>query len=128
MFKKLFMLFKIGRKISTSGAISSIYEIYNPPLIIKIIFFIIGFSLNNKKNNQNLSVGEKLRIALQEMGTTFIKLGQFLATRPDIIGDNIAKELEKLQDKLPAFDSIRAKNILKEELGEENFKKRARKR
>tara|TARA_B110000438_G_scaffold158792_1_gene152047 strand:- start:2606 stop:4174 length:1569 start_codon:yes stop_codon:yes gene_type:complete len=121
MFKKLFMLFKIGRKISTSGAISSIYEIYNPPLIIKIIFFIIGFSLNNKKNNQNLSVGEKLRIALQEMGTTFIKLGQFLATRPDIIGDNIAKELEKLQDKLPPFDLIFAKNILKKELEKDNF-------
>ena len=34
------------------------------------------------------------------MGTTFIKLGQFLATRPDIIGEKIAKELEKLQDKL----------------------------
>ena len=115
------MLFKIGRKISTSGAISSIYEIYNPPLIIKIIFFIIGFSLNNKKNNQNLSVGEKLRIALQEMGTTFIKLGQFLATRPDIIGDNIAKELEKLQDKLPPFDLIFAKNILKKELEKDNF-------
>ena len=37
------------------------------------------------------------------MGTTFIKLGQFLATRPDIIGDDVAKKLEKLQDKLPAF-------------------------
>ena len=57
------------------------------------------------------------------MGTTFIKLGQFLATRPDIIGANTAKELEKLQDKLPAFNSYEAKNILKLELGEENFSK-----
>ena len=55
------------------------------------------------------------------MGTTFIKLGQFLATRPDIIGENISKELEKLQDKLPPFDITLAKNILKKELGEENF-------
>ena len=55
------------------------------------------------------------------MGTTFIKLGQFLATRPDIIGENISKELEKLQDKLPAFDIILAKNILRKELGKENF-------
>ena len=38
MLKKLFMLFKIGRKLSTSGAISSVYEIYNPPIIIKILF------------------------------------------------------------------------------------------
>jgi len=34
MIKKLFMLFKIGRKLSTSGAISSIYEIYNPPIAV----------------------------------------------------------------------------------------------
>ena len=121
MFKKLFMLFKIGRRLSASGAISSVYEIYNPPITIKILFFVIGFNFGNKKNNNNLSAGEKLCGALQEMGTTFIKLGQFLATRPDIIGENISKELEKLQDKLPPFDLIIAKNILEKELGKENF-------
>ena len=123
MFKKLFTLFKIGRKLSTSGATSSIYEIYNPPITIKILFFIIGFSFNGKKNNENLSSGAKLCNALQSMGTTFIKLGQFLATRPDIIGENIAKELEKLQDKLPPFDLEEAKNILRTELEKENFDK-----
>jgi ubiquinone biosynthesis protein len=121
MFKKLFMLFKIGRKLSTSGAISSVYEIYEPPIAIKILFFVIGFNFKDKKNNNNLSAGKKLCGALQEMGTTFIKLGQFLATRPDIIGEDISKELEKLQDKLPPFDLIIAKNILEKELGKENF-------
>ncbi len=121
MFKKLLMLFKIGRKLSTSGAISSIYEIYTPPLIVKIFFFIIGFSLKKKQNNENLSAGTKLCNALQGMGTTFIKLGQFLATRPDIIGAEISKELEKLQDKLPAFSLTEAKNILRNELGNESF-------
>ncbi len=121
MFKKLFMLFKIGRKLSTSGAISSFYEIYNPPITIKILFFIIGLNLGNKKNNSNLSSGAKLCAAFQEMGTTFIKLGQFLSTRPDIIGESISKELEKLQDKLPPFDLTLAKNILRKELGQKNF-------
>ena len=55
MLKKLFMLFKIGRKLSSSGAMSSIYEIYNPPLIIRTFFFIIGFSLQNKDNNQRIN-------------------------------------------------------------------------
>jgi len=123
MIKKLFMLFKIGRKLSTSGAISSIYEIYKPPIVIKIFFFVIGFSFGDKKNNNNLSEGAKLCNALESMGTTFIKLGQFLSTRPDIIGENISKDLEKLQDKLPAFNSIEAKNILREELGTKNFDK-----
>jgi len=94
------MLFKIGRKLSTSGAISSVYEIYDPPFIIKILFFVIGFNFGNKKNNNNLSAGTKLCDALQEMGTTFIKLGQFLATRSDIIGEDISKELEKLSQNL----------------------------
>ena len=121
MIKKLLMLFKIGRKLSVSGATSSIYEIYNPPISIKIIFFIIGLNFGKKKIDDNLSAGTKLCNALQEMGTTFIKLGQFLATRPDIIGEDISKKLEKLQDKLPPFDISNAKNILREELGNENF-------
>ena len=123
MIKKLLMLFKIGRKLSVSGVTSSIYEIYNPPIGIKIIFFIIGLNFGKKKINDNLPAGTKLCNALQEMGTTFIKLGQFLATRPDIIGEDISKKLEKLQDKLPPFDISDAKNILREELGNENFNK-----
>ena len=55
-------------------------------------------------------------------GTTFIKLGQFLATRPDIIGEELAKSLEKLQDKVPAFDLHDAKKIIKKEIGENYFK------
>ena len=55
------------------------------------------------------------------MGTTFIKLGQFLATRPDIIGEQMAKDLEKLQDKVPAFDLYEAKKVIKKEIGEKQF-------
>ena len=55
MLKKIFTLFKIARKLSASGAISSIYEIYNPPLTIKIFFFIIGFNLGKQKNNNTLT-------------------------------------------------------------------------
>ena len=41
------------------------------------------------KNNFNKNEGERLSESLESMGTTFIKLGQFLATRPDIIGEEI---------------------------------------
>ena len=61
--------------------------------------------------------------SLESMGPTFIKLGQFLATRPDIIGDEIAKNLEKLQDKLPAFNTTEAKKIIKREIGEKYYSK-----
>jgi ubiquinone biosynthesis protein len=56
------------------------------------------------------------------MGTTFIKLGQFLATRPDIIGESLADDLFKLQDKLPAFEIHEAKRIIQKELGDTQFK------
>ena len=55
------------------------------------------------------------------MGTTFIKLGQFLATRPDIIGEELSKKLEKLQDRLPPFSLIQSKEIIKNDLGDETY-------
>ena len=59
--------------------------------------------------------------SLQSMGTTFIKLGQFLATRPDIIGEDLSKQLETLQDKLPPFSLSEAKKIIKKDLGDQMF-------
>ena len=55
------------------------------------------------------------------MGTTFIKLGQFLATRPDIIGEELSQQLETLQDKLPPFSLSEAKEMIKKDLGKESF-------
>jgi len=77
VFKKTFLLFKIGRKLAKSGAINSISEIYNPPILIKFFFFILGFSLKNEEQKKNECSGKKISSTLQEMGTTFIKLGQF---------------------------------------------------
>ena len=88
------------------------------------MFFDIGSLGSEKKRIINSNKpGEKLCVALESMGTTFIKLGQFLATRPDIIGEEVANDLVKLQDKLPAFDLYEAKQIIKKELGEKQFNK-----
>jgi ubiquinone biosynthesis protein len=46
--------------------------------------------------------GERLRNSLTELGTTFIKFGQMLSLRPDVVGDDVAKELSKLQARVPA--------------------------
>ena len=121
MFKRVFQLFKIARKLASSGAIDTINEIYNIPVSIKIFFNL--FSIGTNKNNTTISKkpGEKLCDALQGIGTTFIKLGQFLATRPDIIGEEVTDYLVRLQDKLPAFNTVVAKKIIKEELGENQF-------
>ena len=94
MIKKLFTLFKLGRKLAKSDILNVVSKFKKPPLFIKILFQVLSFSfLNQPKKNLNNTEGERLSKSLQSMGTTFIKLGQFLVTRPDIIGDQLAKQL-----------------------------------
>jgi ubiquinone biosynthesis protein len=50
----------------------------------------------------------RLAAALTRLGPTYVKLGQFLATRPDVVGNEIARDLESLQDKMPAFPQAAA--------------------
>ena len=122
MIKKIVTLFKIARTLALSDALDVIYKIHQPPLSLKIFFklFSIKFS---KKNNEtsNLSDEEKLCNSIQNMGTSFIKLGQFLSTRPDIIGEKLSNKLEKLQDRVPEFPLSEAKEILKKNIGEQNY-------
>ena len=122
MIKKLIILFKIARKLAQSDTLKIASKVHEPPMIVKIFFQILSFSFSNK-NKKNLNIDEKERLShsLQEMGTTFIKLGQFLATRPDIIGEDLSKQLELLQDKLPPFSLSEAKANIKKDLGEESF-------
>jgi len=122
MIGKLIILFKLGRKVAKSDILNIISKFQEPPLIIKLLFKILSFSFfNNKQNSSNLDEGERLSSSLESMGTTFIKLGQFLATRPDIIGEELAKKLENLQDKLPPFSLLQAKEIIKNDLGEDTY-------
>ncbi|RPG96132.1 MAG: 2-polyprenylphenol 6-hydroxylase [Candidatus Pelagibacter sp. TMED165] len=123
MIVRIYQLFKISRKLATSGAIDTIQQIYNLPLLLKVFFDLLALGSEKKFINNEQTKGMKLCNALEGMGTTFIKLGQFLATRPDIIGKDLARDLEKLQDKLPPFDLEVAKNILKKEIGEKQFLK-----
>ena len=67
---------------------------------------------------ERLSPGERLRLALEELGPTFIKLGQLLSTRPDIIPVEYIKELKKLQDRVPAVSTDEIKTQLALELGD----------
>ena len=122
MIKKLITLFKLGRKIAKSDILKITSKFQAPPLVVKILFKILAFSFSEKKQIVSTQdEGERLSSSLQSMGTTFIKLGQFLATRPDIIGDNLSKKLENLQDRLPPFSIHHAKEIIRKDLGEDTY-------
>ncbi len=123
MIKKFITLFKIVRTLALSEALEVIYKVHKPPTIIRIIFKIFAISFSKDRNiKQHENDEERLCNSIQNMGTSFIKLGQFLSTRPDIIGEKLSSQLEKLQDRVPPFSTNEAKEILKKNIGEENFK------
>lgn len=65
----------------------------------------------------NLSRGERLRLALEELGPIFIKFGQLLSTRRDLLPADIADELAKLQDQVPPFDPDQSRALIEAQLG-----------
>ena len=74
-----------------------------------------------------LSEAQRLRLALEELGPTFIKSGQILSTRHDIVPVEYINELEKLQDRVLPFDFSEARNVIEKDFGgkkiEEIFRK-----
>ena len=67
---------------------------------------------------KKLSRGDRLRLALEALGPIFVKFGQILSTRPDLIPDDIVNELIKLQDDVPPFSGKVAKELIESQLGE----------
>jgi ubiquinone biosynthesis protein len=122
MIKRFVIIFKIGRKLAQSGILDIFSKFHEVPRSIRLLFYLLSFSLK-KRDETDFSIDEKEKLSnsLQSMGTTFIKLGQFLATRPDIIGEDLSKQLETLQDKLPPFSLSEAKKIIKKDLGDQMF-------
>ncbi|NIA68121.1 2-polyprenylphenol 6-hydroxylase [Pelagibius litoralis] len=62
--------------------------------------------------------GQKLARALAEMGPSFIKLGQMLSTRADLVGEQVAQDLAELQDSLAPFDAALARQTIEDEFGQ----------
>ena len=120
MIKKFITLFKIGRRLALSDALNIISKIYQIPILIRIFFSLLGL-FGKKDLNKKYSEEERLCRSMESMGITFIKLGQFLATRPDIIGEKLSNQLQTLQDKVPAFTKDIALKEIKAGIGDENF-------
>ncbi|MGQ4650382.1 AarF/UbiB family protein [Lyngbya aestuarii] len=82
--------------------------------------FVLGLKLDEWFNRAELNKFKRagqLRQILTDLGPTFIKVGQALSTRPDLVRKDFLEELIKLQDQLPPFDNALAFSIIEEELG-----------
>lgn len=73
--------------------------------------------LNPWSFSQDKPRGESLRVMLEELGPIFVKFGQLLSTRRDFLPDDIADELEKLQDRVPPFPGEMAKSLIEAAYG-----------
>lgn len=73
--------------------------------------------LRDEKPVMSYTRYERVRMAAEELGPTFIKLAQILSNRPDIIPEGLVKEFEKLQDRVPPFPFEQAKAIIEKETG-----------
>ena len=81
--------------------------------------FLIPYPRSEKLEDElDQSAPERFRLVLEDLGTTFIKLGQVLSTRPDLVGKEVADELAKLQDKVPPIPFESVQSVVEEDLGD----------
>ncbi|MCK4546615.1 MAG: AarF/ABC1/UbiB kinase family protein [Candidatus Eisenbacteria sp.] len=79
----------------------------------------IGLRMIPRKQRERIesfSRAERIRMALEELGPTFVKMGQILSTRPDLLPVELIQQLAKLQDQVPAFSFSEAREIIEAEL------------
>lgn len=113
LFKKFLRIVKINRVLTH-------YQI--DKMILADTKFAWLILLNNLlpwnwNSRSNASRGERIRLALEELGPIFIKLGQALSTRKDLLPHDISIELAKLQDDCPPFDENHSLEVIEQGLG-----------
>lgn len=110
---KILRLYKINRVLLQHGLDELIPDRWLP------WYARLGRSCQFWLRNQHpeKSQGARIRLALQSLGPVFIKFGQMLSTRRDLLPTDIANELALLQDQVPPFDSDLAMDIIKRSLG-----------
>ena len=104
-----FSLTRAGWVLMREGVVSALPEAGAPPPVrlAKRVAKIV-----RRRRAANAPQSKILGNALERLGPSWVKLGQFLATRPDIVGDSIARDLELLQDRMDPFPVAEAKKMI----------------
>lgn len=121
MYTEVFFLLK--RKMKNAQRSQEIINVFLKNGFSHILFRLgltdRKLSYTDEETNMNLyHVGIKLRMALEQLGPTFVKLGQIASGRRDLVPEEIATELEKLQDHVESFSFEVVREIIEQELGE----------
>lgn len=112
--RNLRRVWHIARTLGRHGALFPIQDM-SLPAPVRLIAWTMGrrpiWDVANRRP------GERLALALQALGPAFIKLGQALSVRADLLGDEMATDLSALQDRLPPFSGEGARAAIEAELG-----------
>ncbi len=109
MFKQarhIFKLVRAGRVIARHGGFDAALDDDQVPVFAKAALRLLGAGKSSSAQRAGLAD------ALNELGPSYIKLGQFLATRPDMIGADRANALRQLQDRMKPFGMNEAREII----------------
>ncbi len=110
-FKNLWRLFDIGWVLARHDALFLLERIEVVRPVVVLLRLIARKPAHGRERP-----GQRLAQALEELGPTFIKLGQALSTRPDLVSEPVAADLSDLQDRLPPFPGAQARKIVADEL------------
>ncbi|KEJ90596.1 2-polyprenylphenol 6-hydroxylase [Sulfitobacter donghicola] len=112
----IWRLIRTGATLERTGAMNFVLDAFEAPKAVRMVAkaMAIPFKPLGYKGDPNLQPATR---ALTALGPAYIKFGQILSTRPDVVGDEMAQQLRVLQDQLPPFDVQTAKDEVERELG-----------
>jgi len=109
-------LIRTGATLERTGAMGVVLDAFDAPKPLRVAARLLGWPFKWLGYNGDPAVPPAPR-ALTALGPAYIKFGQVLSTRPDVVGDEMATQLRVLQDKLPPFSVAEAKQMVASELG-----------
>lgn len=112
--KRLLRSFKILRVVARYR-LDTFFDGLNLPIYLRVLLRLLPWRYMIAAD---MPRGERLRLALEALGPVFIKFGQMLSTRRDLLPDDVAEELKKLQDQVPPFAGAEAQRIIEQALGQ----------
>ena len=114
----IWRLIRTGATFERTGAMKIALEAVDAPPALRVAARVMGWPFKWLGLKGDPSQPPVLR-ALTALGPAYIKFGQIMSTRPDVVGDDLANQLRVLQDKLPPFSMDAARKTVKSELGKE---------
>ena len=112
--RNILRLLSVARTLARYDALVLLERLDVAPGVVLIARFV---TVIRSRQVKGLRPGQRLAKALETLGPTFIKLGQALSTRPDLLGEEMAADLTDLQDRLAPFPGHEARDIIERELG-----------